>query len=266
MLLSPICNIAVAYVFIAVTTSNAANFSPKEASFEWKPYIASVAKILSASWRDFAFFDDYKKDRVLLYFVLRDFLVLWVSFQVYRTYNRERAVQRASYLLPNSWDCYPYISCWHSFESVWFFKFYCSCQYHKNAYNKTGYFLKIENADFDNNALYKNHRKIFPSTIRLIVIKLASLVVVKMIWSLKMCTHTPSQSILIWNKYLEKLLRSIRGSGYYAFSASQNILPPTDAKRNSVFIVDDMTCDNQDVVREYFSMGRYNHINSFYLT
>lgn len=65
--------------------------------------------------------------------------------------------------------------------------------------------------------------------------------------------------------YLERLLRSIRGIGYYAFSASENILPPTDVNRNSVVIVDDMNCDNQHVVWEYVSMSRYNHIDSFYL-
>lgn len=65
--------------------------------------------------------------------------------------------------------------------------------------------------------------------------------------------------------YLEKLLKPIKGIGFFRFSSSEQIMEPTEARPNSVFIFDDVACDNQNVIREYFSMGRHHDIDSFYL-
>lgn len=67
-------------------------------------------------------------------------------------------------------------------------------------------------------------------------------------------------------KYLELLLKPIKGIGYYTFSASENIMHPSEVKPNSIFIFDDVSCENQNVIREYFSMGRHSGVESFYLT
>lgn len=66
-------------------------------------------------------------------------------------------------------------------------------------------------------------------------------------------------------KYLEKVLKSIPGIGYFAFNDGAEILPPDQAKPNSIFIFDDIACDKQDVMREYFSMGRHKNVDCFYL-
>ena len=65
-------------------------------------------------------------------------------------------------------------------------------------------------------------------------------------------------------RYLENLfskISSIDEIGYFTFSNS-NVVLPSEA-RNSIFIFDDVACDEQDAMREYFSMGR--HANYFYL-
>ena len=64
--------------------------------------------------------------------------------------------------------------------------------------------------------------------------------------------------------YLEKLLKPIKGIGYFAYNNSDDILPPSKAKQ--FFIFDDVACDKQNAIREYFSMGRHNHIDCFYLS
>lgn len=66
-------------------------------------------------------------------------------------------------------------------------------------------------------------------------------------------------------KFLEKLLKPIKGLGYYAFSENDQIMSPDKAKPNSIFIFDDIACDKQDTMRAYFSMGRHNAIDCFYL-
>lgn len=66
-------------------------------------------------------------------------------------------------------------------------------------------------------------------------------------------------------KYLKDLLTPIKGMKFYAFNNSEDILTPCQAKPNSVFIFDDVACAQQNIIREYFSMGRHNDIDCFYL-
>lgn len=65
--------------------------------------------------------------------------------------------------------------------------------------------------------------------------------------------------------YLRKIMTSVSGLGYFEFSDNADIIPPNYAKKNSIFIFDDVACSNQKVIREYFSMGRHNLVDSFFL-
>ncbi|KAG5314838.1 GVQW3 protein, partial [Acromyrmex insinuator] len=67
-------------------------------------------------------------------------------------------------------------------------------------------------------------------------------------------------------RYLENLFTSIDEIGYFTFSNNSDIVPPSEAHPNSIFIFDDVACDKQDAVREYFSMGRHagRHANRGY--
>lgn len=67
-------------------------------------------------------------------------------------------------------------------------------------------------------------------------------------------------------KYLERLLTSIKGVGFYKFSSCEQVIQPEKAKRNSIFIFDDVVCDKQDAIKAYFCMGRHRAIDCFYLT
>lgn len=67
-------------------------------------------------------------------------------------------------------------------------------------------------------------------------------------------------------KYLEKVINSIDGVGYHAFSSVEDIIPPEQAKPNSIFIFDDVVIDKQENIKAYFCMGRHHGIDSFYLT
>lgn len=65
--------------------------------------------------------------------------------------------------------------------------------------------------------------------------------------------------------YLRTLLKPIKGVGYFEYDNDANIIAPRNAKTNSIIIFDDIVCDNQSIVREYFSFGRHNNIDCFYL-
>jgi len=60
---------------------------------------------------------------------------------------------------------------------------------------------------------------------------------------------------------LEKIMKPVKGLGYYTFSTHENI--PDKPKPNSIFIFDDIACENHDSVRKYFAMGRHNGVCSF---
>lgn len=52
---------------------------------------------------------------------------------------------------------------------------------------------------------------------------------------------------------------------YFPFKDNNENLEPTEDLENSVFIFDDVACDKQNKIREYFSPGRYKAVDSFYL-
>lgn len=68
-------------------------------------------------------------------------------------------------------------------------------------------------------------------------------------------------------KYLRQLLQPMPGTGYFASSSSEELVEPRAAKPNSVIIFDDVICEkNQDIIKNYFSLGRHHSVDSFYLT
>lgn len=58
--------------------------------------------------------------------------------------------------------------------------------------------------------------------------------------------------------FLRKFLKPSKGIGHYDIFNENVLLPP-------LFIFDDVTWYDQGVIREYFSMGRHNHLNSIIL-
>jgi len=53
-------------------------------------------------------------------------------------------------------------------------------------------------------------------------------------------------------RYLENLFTYIE-INYFTFSNSRDVVPPSEARPNSIFIFDDVACDSkQDTVKELF--------------
>lgn len=69
-------------------------------------------------------------------------------------------------------------------------------------------------------------------------------------------------------KYLEEILRPIKGIGFYTYNTSENVLSPSQMKKNSLVIFDDVINDsgiNREVVRNIFTLGRHRCIDVAYL-
>lgn len=68
-------------------------------------------------------------------------------------------------------------------------------------------------------------------------------------------------------RYLIKLLSSIKGIGVHTFSSNEDVIPPSKAKRNSIFIFDDLLCtkENLNHMKAYFTCGRHFHVDTLLL-
>lgn len=65
--------------------------------------------------------------------------------------------------------------------------------------------------------------------------------------------------------FLEQVLRIVPSVKFYKYRENEEVLTPESAKCNSVIIFDDVACENQNNMRDYFAMGRHKHIDCFYL-
>lgn len=81
------------------------------------------------------------------------------------------------------------------------------------------------------------------------------------------------ENVYLWSKtlfqpkyeYLRKLLQPINGLGYYEYGESSEIISPSKAKTNSIIIFDDVVCDSQSVIRDYYCFCRHKNNDCFYL-
>jgi len=64
---------------------------------------------------------------------------------------------------------------------------------------------------------------------------------------------------------LKRIIAEIDGINMYMFFDNESVIPPEKVSPNSVFIMDDVIGDNQDIIRDYFTRGRHNKIDIFYL-
>jgi len=66
-------------------------------------------------------------------------------------------------------------------------------------------------------------------------------------------------------KFLECVLSNIPEIGYFPYSDVDQVPCPNEIKGNSLVIFDDIACDTQTNIKNYFSMGRHNHLDTFYI-
>lgn len=134
--------------------------------------------------------------------------------------------------------------------------------------------LKIQNADLPFSKMNPRHGPLFPSNIRCLLVGPSSCGKTNVIINLLEHENGPRfENVYIYckslrqdkYKYLKELLEPIENLGYFVFDNSDDIMHPTDAKPNSIFIFDDVACEKQSVIRDYFCMGRHSLVDSFYL-
>ena len=135
--------------------------------------------------------------------------------------------------------------------------------------------LKVANKDpGTEQRRYRRHSQLLPDTIRCIVCGPSNCgktnVVICLLLekngvkfeNVYLYSKTPFQPKY---KQLAGIFEQIPDLGFHVFADNVEIVKPSEAKNNSIFIFDDVACDKQDVMREYFSMGRHSAVDCFYL-
>jgi len=64
-------------------------------------------------------------------------------------------------------------------------------------------------------------------------------------------------------QFLEKVLP--KEIGYFPYDDNNLVAHPTEAQPNSIMIFDDISCEKHNNIRSYFTMGRHNDVDTFYL-
>lgn len=64
---------------------------------------------------------------------------------------------------------------------------------------------------------------------------------------------------------LEKILSNVSEVSFFKFHSNEEIVEPQLALPYSLFVFDDVACENHNTVKMYFSMGRHNNIDSIYI-
>lgn len=127
----------------------------------------------------------------------------------------------------------------------------------------------------DNQLHYHKHSALLPNTIRCIICGPSNCGKTNVLLSL---LEDPNglkfENVYVYSRslqqpkyvYLRKVLSMVPDIGCYMFSSNDDVIPPELAKKNSIFIFDDVICDKQNNIKLYFCMGRHKAIDCFYLT
>ncbi|KAF0745134.1 tigger transposable element-derived protein 4-like [Aphis craccivora] len=133
--------------------------------------------------------------------------------------------------------------------------------------------LRIYNIDTPE-TIQQRHGELFPNTIRSLVLGSSGCGKTNLMYFLLVDENgLRFENVYIYSKTLEqpkyKLLKriidSIDGINIFTFFENDKVIPPEKVLSNSIFILDDVIGEHQNVIRDYFSRGRHNKIDIFYL-
>lgn len=67
-------------------------------------------------------------------------------------------------------------------------------------------------------------------------------------------------------KFLRMVFNDFPEINYKEFDDNQEVPHPKNVNYNSVFIFDDISCEKQNNIKNYFTLGRHNQIDTFYIS
>lgn len=146
-------------------------------------------------------------------------------------------------------------------------------------FNKHSICIPVRNVDVSTStgkSKTKRHSDLLPNSIRCIIAGPSNCGKTNVLITLIESEHgLKFENIYIYCKtleqdkyeYLRNILKPIKEIGFHTFSSSDKVIAPSQAKKNSIIIFDDVISDkNQENIKQYFCLGRHRNIDCFYLT
>ena len=119
------------------------------------------------------------------------------------------------------------------------------------------------------------HSKLLPNTIRVLVCGPSNCGKTNSVLGLLISPHgLRFEHVYVYSKSLHqpkyRFLKNVFEElsdiiNYYTYTNNADVVPVKESMQNSIFIFDDIACDKQSIIRDYFSMGRHSQIDCFYL-
>lgn len=135
--------------------------------------------------------------------------------------------------------------------------------------------LDINNIQVGNRAQNIKHSILFPNTIRCIICGPSNCGKTNVMLNLLLHENgLKFKHIYLYSKtafqpkyrFLNQVMNKIPGAYFNIFNENKEVLHSNEAFKNSIIIFDDVACENQINIRNYFAMGRHMQIDSFYLS
>ena len=136
--------------------------------------------------------------------------------------------------------------------------------------------LPVENFDvIDRKKVVSRHGNLLPSSIRAIFCGPSSCGKTNALLSL--ITHPNGLrfvNLYVYSKslnqpkyeFLKKVIEPLKGMQYFAYSENDDVISSDKVLPDSIIIFDDIACEKQDNMRDFFCMGRHKNVDSFYLS
>lgn len=118
------------------------------------------------------------------------------------------------------------------------------------------------------------HGKLFPNTIRCVICGPSNCGKTNLMVGLLLHENgLRYNNLYIYSKslyqpkyiFLDNVIKSVPCVSLHKYQENDEVISPNEAKPNSIIIFDDVACENQSNIRDYFAMGRHKNIDCFYL-
>lgn len=133
--------------------------------------------------------------------------------------------------------------------------------------------LPVYNIDTPD-TIKSRHGPLFPNTVRSLILGSSGSGKTNLIYFLLTNENgLRFENVYIYSKtlnqpkyqLLKQIISDIDGVNIFTFYENDKVIQPEEVLPNSVFVMDDVIGENQNVIRDYFSRGRHNKVDIFYL-
>lgn len=137
--------------------------------------------------------------------------------------------------------------------------------------------IRIQNFDMQKHTQMCKHGQLLPNTVRALICGPSNCGKTNVMLSLLTDLNgLRFKNVYVYSKSLQQekyeflrcVIKHLSADKFQYFGLSDNdhVIDPSDAQSNSVIIFDDVACEKQDKIRNYFCMGRHNGVDCFYLS